>query len=85
MASTGYIDYSERGMAYVPLRQIVDDFLLSIDDDDYTSNASDVTVRNFALRGIREFGFDVTSRVKSVKRTIDSTNDTVTLPEDFVG
>jgi hypothetical protein len=85
MASTGYIDYSTKGMAYVPLRQIIDDFLLTIDEDDFTSNASDVTVRNFALRGIREFGFDVTTRIKSVKRTIDSTNDTVTLPEDFVG
>lgn len=79
-----YVDYSTKGMAYVPLRQIVDDFLLTVDEDDYTANVSDVTVRNLALRGIREFGFDVTTRVKSVKRTIES-NDTITLPEDFVG
>lgn len=79
-----YVDYSTKGMAYVPLRQIVDDFLLTVDEDDYTANVSDVTVRNLALRGIREFGFDVTTRVKSVKRTIQS-NDTITLPEDFVG
>ena len=48
-----YVDYSTKGMAYVPLRQIVDDFLLTVDEDDYTANVSDVTVRNLALRGIR--------------------------------
>ena len=67
-----------------PLRQIIDDFLITLDEDDHIANASDVTVRNIALRGIREFGFDVTTRIKSVKLSIDSTNDTVALPEDFV-
>ncbi len=79
-----YVDYSTKGMTYVPLRQIIDDFLITLDEDDHISNASDVTVRNIALRGIREFGFDVTTRIKSVKLSIDSTNDTVALPEDFV-
>jgi len=79
-----YVDYSTKGMAYLPLRQIIDDFLITNDADDYTANVSDVTVRNLALRGVREFGFDVTTRVKSLKLAIDSSNDTVILPTDFV-
>jgi len=71
-------------MTYVPLRQIVDDFLITTDGDDYISNASDAAVRNFALRGIRELGFDVTTRVKSMKLPVTSSNNTVVLPTDFV-
>ena len=70
-------------MNFITLRQILDDFILTLDGDDYVSTASDVAIRNFALRGIREFGFDVTSRIKSIKRTVES-NDTVTLPDDYV-
>lgn len=70
-------------MNFITLRQILDDFILTLDGDDYVSTASDVAMRNFALRGIREFGFDVTSKVKSLKRTVES-NDTVTLPDDYV-
>ena len=47
------------------------------------NNASDVVIRNFALRGIREMGFDMLKRVRSLKITKNS-NDTVTLPDDFV-
>jgi hypothetical protein len=79
-----YVDYSTKGMTYVPLRQLIDDFMITTDEDDFAANASDVTLRNIALRGIREFGFDVTTRIKSVKLTVNSTNDTVVLPEDFV-
>ena len=79
-----YVDYSTKGMTYVPLRQLIDDFMITVDEDDFAANASDVTLRNLALRGIREFGFDVTTRIKSVKLSVDSTNDTVVLPEDFV-
>ena len=75
-------DNSE-AMNFVSLRQIIDDFIITMDGDDYISNASDVAIRNIALRGIREFGFDVSSRVRSVKRTIQS-NNTVILPEDYV-
>jgi hypothetical protein len=70
-------------MNYITLRQVIDDFILTLDGDDYVSTASDVAIRNFALRGIREFGFDVTSKVKSIKRTVE-TNNTVTLPDDYV-
>jgi hypothetical protein len=71
-------------MQYITLRQVLDDFIITLDGDDYASNASDVAIRNFALRGIRELGFDVSKRIKSLKLSINSTNDTVALPDDFV-
>lgn len=70
-------------MNYVLLRQVIDDFMITMDADDYLSNVSDSAIRNVALRGIREFGFDVTSRVRSLKLTVGS-NGTVTLPDDYV-
>ena len=70
-------------MNFVSLRQLIDDFIVTMDSDDYISNVSDVAIRNIALRGIREFGFDVSSRVRSIKRTIAS-NSTIALPEDYV-
>jgi len=72
-----------QGMNYVTLRQVIDDFIITLDGDDYVSNATDAAIRNTALRGIRDFGFDVTSRVKSLKCSIES-NNTITLPDDYV-
>ena len=71
-------------MNKVKLSQIVNDFIITSDGDDYINNVSDVAIRNFALRGIREIGFDLGKRIKSIKRTIDTSNDTVALPDDFV-
>ena len=81
--ANNWTELEDRGMMYVPLRDVIEDFFLTLDEDDYVRNANDVVVRNTALRGIREFGFDVTSRVKSIKGTIAS-NNTVSLPDDFV-
>jgi len=67
----------------VKLSQIIRDFIITLDGDDYASNASDSAIRNFALRGIREIGFDLSKKIKSLKLTIAS-NDTVALPDDFV-
>ncbi len=80
-----YQDVSASGMNYVPLSQVINDFKITNDADDFTSNASDAALRNHALRGIRELGFDVVSRIKSIKLDLDSTNNTVALPDDFVG
>lgn len=78
-----YTDVSNNGMNYITLRQLINDYIITLDGDDYASNASDAAIRNIALRGIREFGFDVTSRVKSIKRSVNS-NNTITLPDDYV-
>jgi len=67
----------------VKLSQIIRDFIITLDGDDYASNASDSAIRNFALRGIREIGFDLGKKIKSLKIPIES-NDTVLLPDDFV-
>lgn len=74
---------NSEAMNFVSLRQVIDDFIVTMDSDDYISNVSDVAIRNIALRGIREFGFDVSSRIRSLKRTVAS-NNTITLPEDYV-
>lgn len=63
---------------------MIDDFIITQSEDDFVSGASDYAIRNFALRGIREMGFDVLKRVRSIKRTINKTNNTVPLPDDFV-
>ena len=67
----------------VTLKNIIGDFKIALDSDDYISNVSDVQLRNIALRGIRDIGFDVGKKVKSLKLPVE-TNDTVNLPDDFV-
>ena len=71
-------------MNKVKLSEIIKDFIITSDGDDYMNNVSDSAIRNFALRGIREIGFDIGKKIKSIKRTINTTNDTVALPDDFV-
>tara|TARA_R100000697_G_scaffold121916_1_gene150157 strand:+ start:9177 stop:10034 length:858 start_codon:yes stop_codon:yes gene_type:complete len=78
-----YKDISTEGMNYVTLRQVMDDFMLGVDVDDYISSVNDAMLRNIALRGIREFGFDISKRIKSLKTSIAS-NSTVPLPSDYV-
>jgi hypothetical protein len=68
----------------VSINQIVGDFILTSEGDDYTSNVSDILVRNYALRGIREIGFDISRRIQSLKLDVNTTNNTVELPDDFV-
>lgn len=67
----------------VKLSQVIGDFKLTMDGDDYASNVSDVALRNFALRGVREIGFDLGKKIKSIKLPIAS-NNSVALPNDFV-
>ena len=47
-------------------------------------NVTDYALRNIALRGMREIGFDASRKIKSLKRTIDTNTDTISLPDDFV-
>ena len=72
------------GFNYISLREMLVDYKITMDEDDYASTASDYAMRNFALRGIREFGFDVQPRVRSIKRSVHASNNTITLPDDFV-
>lgn len=72
-------------MDRIKLSQVLSDFKITLDSDDYISNVSDIQLRNFALRGIREFGFDISKVIKSLKLTVNKDNNTVELPQDFVG
>ena len=69
---------------FVSVKEVVNDYLLTLSEDDYASNAADYHVHQLALRGIREMGFDVMKRVKSLALEVTSIN-TVNLPDDFVG
>jgi len=68
----------------VPVSQVVNDFIITLDTDDHVNDVSDATLRAFALRGIREMGFDLQKRIRSIKLPIDTTNMTAELPDDFV-
>ena len=70
-------------MNKVKLSQIIRDYMITLDHDDYVSNASDTAIRNIALRGIREIGFDIGKKIRSIKLDVES-NDTITLPDDYV-
>ena len=67
----------------VTVDQVVNDFVLTLEGDDYANNASDTLIHNYALRGIREMGFDLLQRVRSIKLSA-GTNNTVDLPDDFI-
>jgi len=67
----------------VSLNDIIADFKITMDDSDHVANVSDRAIHNIAKRGIREIGFDISKKIKTVKIEVDS-NDTVELPSDFV-
>ena len=69
----------------IKVSQIVNDFLLTMGHDDYANDIDEAVLKNFAKRGVREFGFDISNRVRSLKLTVDTATDTVELPDDFVG
>ena len=54
-----------------------------MDDSDHVANVSDRAIHNIAKRGLREIGFDISKKIKTVKLDVES-NDTVELPTDFV-
>jgi hypothetical protein len=68
----------------VSVDQVVNDFVLTMDGDDFVAGSSNTVIRNFALRGIREMGFDMLKRIRSIKLTVNSSLNTVDLPDDFV-
>lgn len=68
----------------VSVDQVVNDFVLTMDGDDYVAGSSNTVIRNFALRGIREMGFDLLKRLRSLKLPVNSALNTVDLPDDFV-
>ena len=68
----------------VTLEQVISNFKITIEGDDYCANTGDSVIRTLALRGIRELGFDLMKRVRSLKLPINKSLSTVDLPDDFV-
>jgi hypothetical protein len=68
----------------ISIDDVVNEFVLLNDEDGYTSHATESVIRNFALRGVREMGFDIMKRIKSLKLTPNQSLNTVELPDDFV-
>ena len=67
----------------VTIKDIVKEFMMGIDAEDYIYGTSESIIRNNALRGIRDMGFDMLKVIKS--KTIDvKENNTAVLPDDFV-
>jgi hypothetical protein len=58
----------------VSLEQVITDFVISMESDDYANTASDTLIRNLALRGIREMGFDILKRLKATELSIGRRN-----------
>ena len=69
---------------YIPIDYVVNDYIMSIDDDDYGATPSDYMVRQYALRGIREFGFDISHNIKTEILDVNLNLGTVELPCDYV-
>lgn len=68
----------------VSIDDVVNDFMLLKEEDGYISHVTESAVRTFALRGVRELGFDMLKVVKSLSLTVNHTLSTVELPDDFV-
>jgi hypothetical protein len=68
---------------YVTLEDIVNNFIMSGQDDDFTSNVERYKVLYQARRAFRELYFDVVQDVKGVALELSPTL-TITLPQDYV-
>lgn len=66
------------------LSQVIRDFKITQSEDDFGVHVTDYAIRNIALRGMREIGFDASRKIKSIKRTITTATDSISLPDDFV-
>jgi hypothetical protein len=83
-AITYYEDSKQHGnYQYTVLNDLVNDYLMSRGSDDYTSNTPRHQVLYQAMKGLREFYFDVLQEVKGRALELSPTLQ-VTLPQDYV-
>ena len=68
---------------YVTLEQIINDFMMSRDVDDYTAMVPRYKVLFKAMQGFRQFYYDVVQEVRAIELEL-SPSLTVTLPPDYV-
>jgi hypothetical protein len=67
----------------VTLKEVINDFKVTIEDADHIANSSDRALHNLAKRGMREIGFDIEKELRTLVVEVED-NDTVDLPYDFV-
>jgi len=82
------IDYYENrevhgDYQYITLEEIVNNYMMSRDDDDYTANVPRFKVLYHARRGFRELYYDVIREIRHISLELSPTLQ-VTLPPDFV-
>lgn len=70
--------------SYIPLDQVINDYIIAMQEDDYASNVADYQVRQYALRGIREFGMDISANIKSVLLDVNEQYGYVEIPCDLL-
>jgi hypothetical protein len=68
---------------YVTLEEVINNFMMSRDIDDFTSMSSRAKVIYHAKRGLREFYYDVLQEVQGIELELSPTLQ-VTLPPDYV-
>lgn len=82
------IDYYENrevhgNYQYITLEEIINNFMMSRDDDDYTANVQRFKVLYHARRGLRNLYYDVVREIRSISLELSPTLQ-ITLPPDFV-
>ena len=60
---------------YVKVSEVINDFLITQDHDDYAGSVPETSIRAHALRGVREMGFDMLQVVRSLKLSVNATSD----------
>jgi len=80
-----YEDSSQHGnYQYVTIEEVINNYLMSRDSDDYSSMTPRFKVLYQAMRGLRELYFDVLQEVRAIEIEL-SPSLTITLPPDFIG
>lgn len=84
MAIDYFEDPSQWGQyQYVTLEQVINDFLMSMDEDNYLVNIPRHKLLYHGLRGVRELTFDVLQEIRAIELDLGPSL-TVTVPPDFV-
>lgn len=68
---------------YVTLKEVIDNFMMSRDSDDYHGTTPRFKVLFQAMRGIREFYYDILREVNSIELELSPTLSVV-LPPDYI-
>lgn len=69
---------------YIDVDHIVNEYMMSLDDNDYGADVKRSRVRNLAYGAIRDLQFDTLKNITAIALTIDENTQRATLPEDFV-